>query len=248
MICMGLVAQEVTNPVESSFTCPGACPGSSQVLCPLLLSCSHKSVPRVYYCPTAEAGWSLLRAVVFAKPVVPSLAHWEINLHTQCLPSCPLTAAYFSPPFCPPILTVSFAKENYPSWELEENGVKGAKISQGRFFRADPPLGPISVRRACSTQLHHAVRKRDLKSNPHMQLFLLLLWIENPRQGRRVNPILGGQLCQPCRQPVLQQGAESSIPSGSDFCKTCMYSTQILVFGMTHQARRCKLSKDPGRS
>lgn len=63
-----------------------------------------------------------------------------------------------------------------------------------------------------------------------MQLFLLLPWIENPWQGRRVNPSLGGQLCQPCRQAVLQQGAESSICSGSDFCKTWMYCTQIFVF------------------
>lgn len=44
-ICTDLVAQEVTNPAESSFTCPGASLGSSQVLCPLL-SCSQQICPR----------------------------------------------------------------------------------------------------------------------------------------------------------------------------------------------------------
>lgn len=55
--------------------------------------------------PLQRLEWSLLWAVAFAKPVVPSLAHCEINLHVPCLPSCPLTAAYFSPFFFLPILT-----------------------------------------------------------------------------------------------------------------------------------------------
>lgn len=115
-ICTDLVAQEVTNPAESSFTCPGISPGSSQALSPLPLPCSQQicpdvslAAPSVSHCFMAEAGWNLLQAVAFAKPVVPSLAPCEMNLHTPCLHSCPLTAAYFSPSFPPPtILTGVF--------------------------------------------------------------------------------------------------------------------------------------------
>lgn len=51
LICTDLVAQEVTNPAERSFTSPGASPGSSQVLCPLLLSCSQQICPMCLLLP-----------------------------------------------------------------------------------------------------------------------------------------------------------------------------------------------------
>lgn len=196
-ICTDLVAQEVTNPAESAFTCPGASPGSSQVLCPLLLPCSQQTCPTCLFLPHGRGWMEPAMGCGICKTCGPFPGSCETNLHAPCLPSCPLNAAYFSPPFFPPFC-LCFCWRKLPILGVRgnaENEVKKAKISQGRFFRADPPLGPMSVICACSTQLHHAVRKRDLKSNLCMYLFLLLPWIENPLQGRSVNPSLGGWLC-----------------------------------------------------
>lgn len=199
---------------------PGAVPP------PVLLTANLSQV--IITAPRQRLEWSLWHLQN------PWFLPWLIVKSTYTHRACPAAhslqliflLSFFSPfwlDFCWGKLPILGVRRN------AENGVKGAKISQGRFFRADPPLGPISVRRACRTQLHHAVRQRDLKSNPHMQLFLLLPWIENPWQGRRVNPSLGGRLWQPCRHPVLQQGAESSIRNGSDCCKTWMYFIQMFV-------------------
>lgn len=118
-ICTDLVAQEVTNPAESAFTCPGASLGAPR--CCALFSClAHsKPVPRVYSCPTAEAGWSLLWAVAFAKPVVPSLAHVKQTYMHHVCPAAHSMPHIFLLPFSLHFVCV-FAEENYPFWELEE--------------------------------------------------------------------------------------------------------------------------------
>lgn len=204
------------NSVKCFFPCPGAfswaIPGmvrSSPTSPTTKLPHTSAPVPQLRLDRACYGLWCLQNLCSLPWLVWNKLLCAAYVCYAHLQSGCPLTAVYFSLPFFPPFcLIFGWGKLPTPGVRRNaENEVKGAKISQRRFFKADPPLGPMSVRRACSTQLHHAVRKRDLESNPHMQLFLLLPWIESPWQGRKVNPSLGGRLCQPCRQSVLQQGA-----------------------------------------
>lgn len=190
-------------------------PGRSLAWCAPLPPHPQQSCPTRLLLPHSW-GWTepaTACGVCKTYALFPGLCEISCFVLLMCaMPTCSLAAHSLQHtslfPFSPFCLVFGWGKLPTPGVRRNaENEVKGAKISQGRFFKADPPLGPMSVRRACSTQLHHAVRKRDLESNPHMQLFLLLPWIESPWQGRKVNPSLGGRLCQPCRQSVLQQGA-----------------------------------------
>lgn len=77
-------------------------PGSSQVLCPLLLPCSQQTCPTCLFLPHGRGWMEPAMGCGICKTCGPFPGSCETNLHAPCLPSCPLNAAYFSPPFFPP--------------------------------------------------------------------------------------------------------------------------------------------------